>query len=328
MADDDNPSAAVAAPMPSPRASGAMLAHAREAAGLSIEQVAAQLKLAPRQVRALETGDFAALPGRTFVRGFVRNYARFLDIDTDSVLAALPGAEDDPGLSHPHLANTHRVMGEIPAEHARRRSVAGWAIALALIAIIAVAVLYETLRPPWPGVPGVDKPAPLRTEPAPATPASPDGKALPNPMAPPGSEAPPASGAAADATKVASTAPDAVVQIPADTLASPSAAATGNATSAQPAFATVADTSDAAAAAKVSTLQIIFRGTSWLDVKDSRGTSLLTMTGNEGASRTLDAAPPLDLVVGNADHVDVIFRGARVDLAAYAKQNVARLQLR
>ncbi|MEP7061481.1 MAG: RodZ domain-containing protein [Betaproteobacteria bacterium] len=326
MADDDNPSAAVAAPVPSPRTAGAMLAQAREAAGLSVDQVAAQLKLAPRQVRALETGDFAALPGRTFVRGFVRNYARFLGIDTDSVLAALPG-DDDPGLSHPHLANTHRVMGEIPAEHARRRSVAGWAIALALIAIIAVAVLYETLRPPWPGAPGSGKPAAPRIEPAPATPASPDGKALPNPMAPPGSEAAPSSGAATEATRVASAAADAVVQIPADTPASP-AAATSNATPAQPAFSTVADTSGAATATKASTLQIIFRGTSWLDVKDSRGTSILTMTGNEGATRTLDAAPPLDLVVGNADHVDVLFRGARVDLAAHAKLNVARLQLR
>ena len=202
MADDDTPTVAAAA-APSPRAAGAMLMHAREAAALSVDQVAAQLKLAPRQVRALESGDFAALPGRTFVRGFVRNYARFLDIDAESVLAALPGADDDPGLSHPHLANTHRVMGEIPAEHARRRSVAGLAIALALIAIIAVAVLYEMLRPPWPAAPGADKPAAPRIESTPATPMAPDGKALPNPMVPPGADPAPSSGAAADDTRLA-----------------------------------------------------------------------------------------------------------------------------
>ena len=55
---------------------GALLRDAREAAGLSIDAVAQQLKLAPRQVQALEDDDFAQLPGRTFVRGFMRNYAR------------------------------------------------------------------------------------------------------------------------------------------------------------------------------------------------------------------------------------------------------------
>jgi cytoskeleton protein RodZ len=52
---------------------GARLRDARMAAGLSIDAVAQQLKLAPRQVKALEDDDFAQLPGRTFVRGFMRN---------------------------------------------------------------------------------------------------------------------------------------------------------------------------------------------------------------------------------------------------------------
>jgi len=71
---------------PTPRDAGAMLAAAREAAGLSIDAVAGQLKLAPRQVRAIEAGDFAALPGRTFVRGFARNYARLLGLDAASAI--------------------------------------------------------------------------------------------------------------------------------------------------------------------------------------------------------------------------------------------------
>ena len=75
-----------------PQSTGAILAQAREAAGLSIEDVAVQLKLAPRQVVASERDDFASLPGRTFVRGFVRNYARLLKLDVDAALAAL---EDD-----------------------------------------------------------------------------------------------------------------------------------------------------------------------------------------------------------------------------------------
>src|SRR6185503_6267278 len=85
---------------------------------------------------------------------------------------------------------------------------------------------------------------------------------------------------------------------------------------------------DAAAAPRASTLEIVFRGTSWVDVKDASGTSILTMTGSAGTARALDAAPPIDLVVGNAGEVDVTFRGSHVDLAPHARQNVARLTLR
>jgi cytoskeleton protein RodZ len=343
MGADENPltpaPATASAPAPSPQAAGAMLAQAREKAGFSIDYVALQLKLAPRQVRALESGDYAALPGRAFVRGFVRNYARLLDIDAQSVLGALPAGDDQPGLSHPQLASTHRVMGEIPAERARRRSFAGWAIMLALVAIIAVAVLYEKLRPSFPvTAPAADKPAvsaPHSEPPAPAEPSSPstpEGRSLPNPAAP---TTAPSSGAAGGDTQVASAAPagsDAVTPVGAPiTLAMRSDSDTKSTVAAAPPESPAnvpAGSATSAAAANASTLQIIFRGTSWLDVKDGTGASILTMTGNEGATRTLDAAPPLDLVVGNADHVDIIFRGARVDLAAHAKQNVARLQLR
>ncbi|MEO6929177.1 MAG: RodZ domain-containing protein [Casimicrobiaceae bacterium] len=333
MADEDTPPIAVTSPM----GAGAMLAHARDEAALSVDTVAAQLKLAPRQVRALESDDFAALPGRTFVRGFVRNYARLLGIDAAKVLAALP-ADDEPGLAHPHLANTQRVMGEIPAEHARRRSFTGWAIALALVAIIAVAVLYEIIREQRvaatesakAGRPAASAPA---VEAAPQSPAAPEGRALPNPMAPTPEPAPvtaPSSGAASVDTRLAANLPLAVgastaAEIPPTRAAT--TAATPRAAGGADAHAATATTAPAAAA-KASTLQIIFRGTSWLDIKDATGASVLTMTGNEGATRTLALAPPVDLVVGNADHVDMIFRGERIDLAAHAKQNVARLQLR
>ncbi len=82
---------------------GTRLRDARVAAGLSIDAVAQQLKLAPRQVVALEECDFAALPGRTFVRGFVRNYARLLRLDAVALLEALPDPDAAPGMSEPSL---------------------------------------------------------------------------------------------------------------------------------------------------------------------------------------------------------------------------------
>ena len=97
---------------------GEELRAAREGAGLSIEEVAQQLKLAPRQVRALEDDDYAKLPGRTFVRGFVRNYARAFGLDADDLVARLPGGE--PSLERPTITPSGRPMGALPAAPARR----------------------------------------------------------------------------------------------------------------------------------------------------------------------------------------------------------------
>jgi cytoskeleton protein RodZ len=64
---------------------GEQLRAARKARLLEVADVAQALKLGPRQVEALENGDWEGLPGATFVRGFVRNYARLVQIDSGAV---------------------------------------------------------------------------------------------------------------------------------------------------------------------------------------------------------------------------------------------------
>ncbi|MFN4149133.1 MAG: helix-turn-helix domain-containing protein, partial [Rhodocyclaceae bacterium] len=82
-------------PSPQVETVGALLRAAREAAHLSHDDVARALKFSPRQIAALEADDYAALPGATIVRGFVRNYARLLKLDAAPLLqrldATLPG---------------------------------------------------------------------------------------------------------------------------------------------------------------------------------------------------------------------------------------------
>ena len=87
-AEQDDSSAAT--PKPS---LGRMLREARECLGLSVADVADQIKFAPRQIEALESDDFQRLPEMPFVRGFVRSYARILHLDAQMLLAALPQAE-------------------------------------------------------------------------------------------------------------------------------------------------------------------------------------------------------------------------------------------
>jgi len=65
------------------------LRAARKARLLEEIDVAQALKLGPRQVEALENGDWQGLPGQTFIRGFVRNYARLIQIDSAPLMLQL-----------------------------------------------------------------------------------------------------------------------------------------------------------------------------------------------------------------------------------------------
>src|SRR5512142_1691440 len=69
---------------------GMALREAREGLGLSVHDIADRIKFAPKQVEALEANDFSHLPEAAFLRGFVRSYARVLQLDEAALIAALP----------------------------------------------------------------------------------------------------------------------------------------------------------------------------------------------------------------------------------------------
>lgn len=75
----------------------AELVKLRDARGFSASLVSSRLRLAPRQIAALETGDWASLPGRTFIRSSLRSYGRLLEVDVAPLLEAieseLPGTD-------------------------------------------------------------------------------------------------------------------------------------------------------------------------------------------------------------------------------------------
>ncbi|MDD2701051.1 MAG: DUF4115 domain-containing protein [Sideroxydans sp.] len=67
---------------------GAILRNEREARGLSVEEIAERVKYSVRQVEALEHDEAEHLPEGTFLRGFVRSYARVLGMDESKLLEA------------------------------------------------------------------------------------------------------------------------------------------------------------------------------------------------------------------------------------------------
>ena len=93
------------------RSPGAVLRAAREARGESVSEVAFALKLNPRQIAALEADNFSALPGMAFVRGFLRNYARYLGLDPAPLLA---GVERLAGQGDVDLSPIRNADGELP----------------------------------------------------------------------------------------------------------------------------------------------------------------------------------------------------------------------
>ena len=78
---------------------GQKLARKREAAGLSLAALSAQTRIPERHLAAIEAGDFAALPARTYAVGFSRSYAKAVGLDdkviADGVRAELAAHEPD-----------------------------------------------------------------------------------------------------------------------------------------------------------------------------------------------------------------------------------------
>ena len=115
---------------------GAALREAREAAGMSIEQVAAQLRMTVRSVANLESDDWHSLGAPVFVRGQLRSYARLLGVDIEPFLeqSAVTSVAPSTLVSHTHTPRYQRF-----AEHLGRR-----AIYVAITAAIAVPVWLGT----------------------------------------------------------------------------------------------------------------------------------------------------------------------------------------
>lgn len=82
--------------MSSPKTPGAVLRKAREDRGLAVKELAAITRISPRLVESLENDRYDDLPAEVFVRGFLRNCARELELDPDHVIALYEGRHPTP----------------------------------------------------------------------------------------------------------------------------------------------------------------------------------------------------------------------------------------
>ncbi|MEX0638011.1 MAG: helix-turn-helix domain-containing protein [Burkholderiales bacterium] len=133
---DVRPDTASTPPPPAEEPVGAVLARAREAAGLGQEEAAHRLKFAARQLDALERGEWGRLPGGAAVRSMVRSYARLLGLDADALVARVSAGQSLPD----RLAQ--RFRQPVPFSDASRRSSLTYVVlSVALLGVVAAVAL-------------------------------------------------------------------------------------------------------------------------------------------------------------------------------------------
>ena len=66
---------------------GEILRVKRHEKGLEIKQVAEVIRIRSEYLKALETGNYKVFPSEVYIKGFLKNYAKFLDISTEKALA-------------------------------------------------------------------------------------------------------------------------------------------------------------------------------------------------------------------------------------------------
>ncbi|SFV07048.1 helix-turn-helix domain-containing protein [Pseudoduganella namucuonensis] len=317
-----------------PGAPGAQLAAQREAMGLTVDQIADQLKLAPRQVAALEAGDYASLPNMAVTRGFVRAYAKVVKLDAAPLVAMI---EVNPIAGHEHPpARRERISAtfsesRFPQLTERSSKPTGWIMGAAVAAVVAAAFaawhldLFPNIKPGQATAPAAPAVATVPVDPAAAGAAS---APLQSPNVPLISVPPPAdaSGAPAGAgTPVAGVGAPAAGAAPGTVPAAPA-----NAVPAAPAVAAPAQAAPAAAQpapAAAATLVLKVSEDSWVEIKRPGKPALISRLVKAGSTETFEITDPALLVVGKPTGVQATLRGAPLPLPPVAGGTISRVNI-
>ncbi len=281
---------------------GAQLRQAREAQGLAIDDVALQLKFAPRQIESLEQERFDRLPGPTIARGMVRNYARLLKLDPEPLIGRLA-----PRVESPPDANqiAERFRQEVPFSDSAKRSTllyAGFSVGVLLLVAALAYEWQQQKAPPRPEAPALERTQPA--EPAQTAAVAQPAVAAEPPAPPP--EPPPA-------PTVVEKPPVAPVVVEKKKPQSEKIAAAEDSEKLAP-----------------GTHRIVLRteGEAWLEVKDGAGRMLISSLNPAGTERVVRGRAPFDVVIGNASSVKLTYDGKPVDLRPHTKVEVARFTLK
>ncbi|WP_238067280.1 RodZ domain-containing protein [Pseudomonas shirazica] len=333
---------------------GELLRQARENRDWSQAEVARKLNLTVSSLNHVETGAFDKLPGHTFARGYIRAYAKLMDLDQ----AALVEAFDRYTGTHAKGSDVHslgRIEEPVRLSHNILRGVSLLLLVavvgggfvwwqdqgslrgkdLAKIALEHVEVesadgttqIHPLDEPEDQAVSAGQQPEsaplpleqgaaeqPAAAEPAPVSPAPATTAAA---VPAPAQQAPVPPVASAPAATPAPVAPVAPAPAPAAVAPATPVAAVATAEPAAPAAVP-------AGSAKVA---IQFVADCWTQVTDGNGKVLFSAIKRKGDNLELTGKPPFSVRLGFARGAQVSYNGQAVDVAPFTSGETARLKL-
>lgn len=328
---------------------GAQLQQRREAMGLSLQQAAAQLNLKAAVIEQLESQQWDARVGPTFIRGYLRQYCRLLKLDEaqmlsqfDQLLAALPQATP----MHSFSKKTSRDAAE------SRFMLATYFLLVLLIGLFLIWFWQTHMLNDQPvsmlpelehsAVSAVDSaPADIRsTEVTPSLPTvapqhqvavtQADGSAAISQDRRLQAEVTPLPQAQTETTPLPQMTPPEVIE----EAAEPPPAATPVPDSPQLTGSPVPDTpvdtlpaTETASAAAAVSLQLQFSAQCWVAITDATGQRLAYSMQNSGQTLTVTGTPPLRVTLGDPAAVSATVQGNIIDLTGYKQGQVARLTI-
>lgn len=140
MKDRDQDNSETEATAPETGSVGSQLYAAREAAGLSLTEIATRTRVPIRHLEAIEASNYSALPGSTYTIGFTRSYAKALGLDETALLTELRQELAEGGYQ-----NVARTPEYEPADPARVPSrPLAWGAAALAIALIIVYFIWRS----------------------------------------------------------------------------------------------------------------------------------------------------------------------------------------
>lgn len=305
---------------------GRILRAAREEMGLSINDVANRIKFAQRQIEALEADDFTQLPEAAFVRGFVRSYARLLDIDPVRLLPALPS-------SHLKISSEQEVRSvEIPMPtelSARRHNIV--LLAVGLVIALSVAI-FERMNDSAPEVVGPVTDTAVQTLDLPDVAAG--GASAPlsvqeQPLVAVQQKTVRTVPLRAQATQQYVSRQPAPVAPEAAQVQQPSAP---RVVSAEPATGLPPAAGQQKQNAPISTaghaLRLEFDEDAWVEIKDGNDKILISRMHSAGSLVRVSGNAPLMVTIGNARAVRLFDNGRQINLERYTTAEVAHITLK
>jgi cytoskeleton protein RodZ len=275
---------------------GAALRTARERLKLDVENVAQQLKMSMHQVTALEQDNLAALPAPTFVRGFIRNYARLLQMDAAPLLDAykqmLPDSQARNSIS--------LQLESIPITSNAQKSFRLYLLTSFFLIIIGGGWWQYMEWSEKKAKPNIAKaPVPVSSS-KPVNAKPPETRSAPEPIpqipsfvadTPPAADKPPVPDTAKAPVSVAAK-PPAVIASPVSTSES---------------------------------LHMTFSEQTWVSVTDATGKEVFNKTKAPNTEDVAEGTPPFNIVIGNAAGVQMSYKDQPVDITSHTKANVSHL---